>query len=353
MRRPSENGHRRVRAPRALVTGGAGFVGSHLAESLLRLGYRVSALDNLTTGRTENVAHLLAEPDFELVVGDVRDEELVERLVATNDVVFHLAAAVGVKLILDDPLGSMATNLRGTEVVLERARAHDVKVLVASTSEVYGKVAKTPQREDDDVLLGPTRFGRWSYAASKMLDEFLALAHFRESGLPVVVFRLFNTVGPRQTGMYGMVVPRFVEAALRDDPLQVYGDGLQSRCFLHVRDAVEAIVRLAHSPRAVGGVFNVGGAEEVTILDLARRVLARVGGRKATNGHKPISLVPYEQAYPGGDYEDIRCRVPDIGKIRRLTRWQPKRTLDEIIDDVIADKAASHSLAATVAAPVA
>ena len=335
-----QNGHRvgvLRQAPqrRALITGGAGFIGSHLAEALLADSYHVTALDNLSTGSTANIDHLGSEHHFDLVVGDITDEELVERLVASHDVVFHLAAAVGVNLILADPIESFRTNVLGTESVLRAASGTGTKVLIASTSEVYGKVARMPQSEDDDVLLGPTSFSRWSYAACKMLDEFLGLAHARR-GLPVVCFRLFNTVGPRQTGTYGMVVPRFVEAALRGMQLQVHGDGTQSRCFLHVADAVNAIVKLSRAQRAVGHVFNVGSTESVTILELAHRVLAAVGA-----GQDPslIAFVPYADAYPGGGFEDIQARRPEIKKIRAFTRWRPRQTLDDIIRDVVATHA--------------
>ncbi len=328
----------------ALVTGGAGFVGSHLAELLLADGYDVVAFDNLSTGRLDNLEPVIDDPHFELVVGDVGDEALLAQVVNRADVVFHLAAAVGVKLILAEPLQSLKTNVGGTESVLRAAFARRTPVLIASTSEVYGKVARIPQREEDDVLLGSTRYGRWSYAASKMLDEFLGLAYARQ-GLPVVIFRLFNTVGPRQSGRYGMVLPRFVGAALRDEPLEVYGDGMQSRCFVHVRDAVEALHRLARTPEAAGEVFNVGSAESVSILGLARRVLGEVGEGRLRDGLEPpaeelIRFIPYDVAYPGGDFEDIRVRSPDISKIRRVTRWRPKRSLTDIVRDVVAHEEA-------------
>lgn len=320
------------RQKRALITGGAGFVGSHLAEALLARDYRVTALDNLSTGRFGNVEHLLDGRRFELLVGDLADTELLREATDRSDVVFHLAAAVGVKLILADPRASIETNVSGTRNVLEAALASGSKVLVASTSEVYGKAARLPQREDDDVVLGPTVVQRWSYAAAKMLDEFLALSYHHEAGLEVVCFRLFNTVGPRQTGDYGMVIPRFVEAAMRGDPLPVYGDGSQLRCFIHVRDAVEAIVRLAECRAAVGEVVNVGSVEQVSILDLAQRVLRWLEGRGAL-----VSFVPYEQAFPGGRFEDVARRLPDISKIRALTGWQPSLTLDDILSDVIGE----------------
>jgi UDP-glucose 4-epimerase len=271
----------------------------------------------------------------------VSDEGVVDRLVGECDVVFHLAAAVGVRVILEDPIGSFRSNVVGTDNVLRAAVAHGVsKVLIASTSEVYGKVARLPQREDDDVLLGPTSFSRWSYAACKMLDEFLGLA-YAQRGVPVVCFRLFNTVGPRQSGRYGMVVPRFVEAALRGRPLEVHGDGSQSRCFLHVQDAVDAILRLERTPAAVGQVFNVGSTESVTILELAQRVLRTVGRHERDGA---TVFVPYDEAYAVEGFQDIPARRPDISKIHDLTGWKPKRNLDWILLDVLADQHASTNL---------
>lgn len=348
---------------KTLITGGAGFVGSHLAERLLADGYEVTVLDNLSTGRTENVASLDGDPSFRLVVGDILDKQLTDRLVADCDIVFHLAAAVGVRLILSEAIQSFRTNVLGTETVLESAARHRTKVLVASTSEVYGKVTRLPQKEDDDVLLGPTCVSRWSYAASKMLDEFMALAYHRE-GLPAVAFRLFNTVGPRQTGRYGMVVPRFVEAALSGCPLPVHGDGLQSRCFLHVEDAVDGIVRLANARAAVGQVFNIGSVEQVTILELAKRVLGAAERQRmvesdqaplmlASASQDMISFTSYEEAYPEGGFEDIRCRMPDISKIHAVTKWRPRRTLDDVLADVVAERAAilAPAFGDVVAAP--
>lgn len=337
---------RQSHGKRALITGGAGFIGSHLAEALLGDGYAVTALDDLSTGSEENISHL---DRLELVVGDTADERLVEELVAESDVVFHLAAAVGVKLILADPIQSFRTNVLGTEAVLRAAERHGTKVLIASTSEVYGKVARLPQREDDDVLLGPTSISRWSYAACKMLDEFIGLAYARR-GLPVTCFRLFNTVGPRQSGAYGMVIPRFVDAALRGEPLQVHGDGSQSRCFLHVRDAVSAIVGLERTTGSIGQVVNIGSTESVTILELAERVLDAASARHGTtgsfrrgsngngSGRHPgeIQLVPYSEAYPNGDFEDIRARQPSVDKLRELTRWRPRHDLEDILRDVVA-----------------
>ena len=316
---------------RALITGGIGFVGSHLAEALLKQGDQVTVIDDESTGRVENVAHFMGHPQFRYVVGNVADQTAIDRLVSECDIVFHLAAAVGVKLIVENPLLTIETNVAGTETVLKAAQRHGTKVLIASTSEVYGKGSRIPFAEDDDVVLGATRNSRWGYAASKMLDEFLGLAYYHQKDLPVIMFRLFNTVGPRQTGQYGMVVPRFVQTALRGEPLTVYGDGQQSRCFMHVLDAVNAIMKLAECPQAVGEVFNVGSTEEVTVLELAHRVLQHVGVSK--NGHEPIVYVPYEQAYAAG-FEDMRRRVPDISKIHRFTGWEPKRTLDEILRDV-------------------
>lgn len=346
----STNGSRarvlRQAQQRVLVTGGAGFIGSHLCEALLDRGQRVTVLDNLSTGTPANILHLEGNRGFEFRKGDIADATLVEKLVSRHDVVFHLAAAVGVKLILADPIDSFRTNVLGTETVLRAAVDRGVKVLIASTSEVYGKVAQIPQREDDDVLLGPTSYTRWSYAACKMLDEFLALAYARR-GARVVCFRLFNTVGPRQTGEYGMVLPRFVDAALTGKPLVVHGDGSQSRCFLHVRDAVEGILRLERSARAVGHVFNIGSTESVTILELANRVIAAVG----VNGDAgPTTVfVPYEEAYPHHGFQDIPARRPDISKIQTFTRWRPKLTLHDILRDVIASHPVSRDSAVALA----
>jgi UDP-glucose 4-epimerase len=329
-----------IQRRRALITGGLGFIGSHLAESLLERGYEVTALDDASTGRIENVQHLLPHEDYRVVMGSVTDSALMETLVAASDVVFHLAAAVGVRLVLDDPLGGLETNITGTEVVLQAAARHRTKVLVASTSEVYGKCVRVPASEDDDVLLGASRYSRWSYAAAKMVDEFLALAYHKQKDVPVVVFRLFNTVGPRQTGRYGMVIPRFVQSALGGRPIPVHGDGQQSRAFLHVRDAVEGIVRLSESDEALGELFNIGASDEITIIDLARKVLdktaplAPAGARAEMTAE--LTLVPYEEAMPAG-FEDIRRRVADTTKLRRFTGWAPQNTLDDILDDVIAE----------------
>ncbi len=323
-----ENGRRRV-----LITGGMGFVGSHLAQALLEQGDRVTVIDNLSTGRFENIQHLRAHPCFDFVIDNVTNEIVLDRLVSECDLIFHLAAAVGVSLIIEHPVHTVETNVLGTEAVLKTAARYRVKVMIASTSEVYGKGNKIPFSEDDDAVLGATCNSRWAYAASKMVDEFLGLAYYREKDLPVVIFRLFNTVGPRQTGQYGMVVPRLVQAALQGKPLTVYGDGQQSRCFLHVSDAVDAMMRLANDDAAIGQVFNVGSTEEVTILELAQRVIKHVDGKNADEDR--IVLIPYDQAYAVG-FEDMRRRVPDVTRIKQYTGWEPQHTLDQILDDVIA-----------------
>ena len=310
-----------------LITGGAGFIGSPLAEALLARGDWVTIIDDLSTGRFENVAHLVDNPRFHFAVETIANQVVLDRLASGCDVVIHLAAAVGVKLVVEAPVHTITTNVGGTEAVLNVARRYRLKTLIASTSEVYGKGTRIPFREDDDIVLGPTSRHRWAYAATKIVDEFLGMAYHREYGLPVVVFRLFNTVGPRQTGRYGMVMPRFVGAALAGKPLQVYGDGNQTRCFCHVSDAVRAIIALADEQAAVGQVFNVGSTEETSIIDLARRVIA------LTNSHSKIVLVPYEQVYAAG-FEDMTRRVPDIARIRRLVGWTPTLTLDDIICDV-------------------
>lgn len=313
----------------ALITGGAGFIGSHLAERLLAAGQRVTIIDDLSTGRLDNIAHLTGRPDVQLVIEDIRNTQVMDRLVSDCDLIFHLAAAVGVERILKSPIATIEINIGGTEVVLQTARRYRRKVMLASTSEVYGKGVRFPFQEDDDTLMGATVRSRWSYAASKAIDEFLALAYHKEAGLPVVIFRLFNTVGPRQSGQYGMVLPRFVQAALSGAPIRVYGDGQQQRCFCNVRDAVEGIFSLAETPAAVGQLFNIGSQEEISILDLARRVRDRAGSASE------IQLIPYDQAYEAG-FEDFRRRVPAIDRIRSLTGWQPQTPLDTTIDQMIA-----------------
>lgn len=320
-----------------LITGGAGFIGSHLAEVLLTQGHSVTVIDNLSTGRFENIRPLAERwsarndgPSFHYAIDSITNEIVLDRLASECDVIFHLAAAVGVKLIVESPVHTIETNVMGTEAVLKAALRYRVKVLIASTSEVYGKGNSVPFREDDDVVLGPTIRSRWSYAASKIVEEFLALAYHREKGLPIVICRLFNTVGPRQTGQYGMVVPRFVTQALRGEPLTIYGDGHQSRCFSDVADVVEAIIRLTDCPEALGKVFNVGSTEEVTILELAQRVLALVGCPVESH----LLFVPYEEAYESG-FEDMRRRVPDISKARVAIGWTPKIALDETLRNII------------------
>jgi len=315
---------------KALITGGAGFVGSHLTEALLARGDEVFCLDNLSTGSIENVEPFKGDRRFHYTIDSVMSEPVVAELVDRVDVVFHLAAAVGVRLIVESPVNTIETNVHGTEMILKVANKKKKKVMVASTSEVYGKSNTVPFREDADIVMGPTSKGRWSYACSKAIDEFLALAYHKEKRLPVVVFRLFNTVGPRQTGRYGMVIPNFVKQALLGHPLTVYGDGSQSRCFTYVSDVVWVLLKLADDPRALGEVFNVGNdKQEVTILQLAQKVKER------TNSKSEIVMVPYGEAYEEG-FEDMHRRVPDISKVQSLTGYQPKVQLDEILDHVIA-----------------
>jgi len=307
-----------------LITGGAGFIGSHLSDVLLGAGQRVLSIDDLSTGRLANIAHLLGRPDFHFAQAPIADKVVLDRLASQADVIVHLAAAVGVQLIVEHPVHTIETNVGGTEAVLRAAHTYRARVLIASTSEVYGKGSKVPFAEEDDVLLGATSKSRWGYAASKMIDEFLALAYHREKGTPVTVARFFNTVGPRQTGQYGMVVPRLMRQALRGEPLTVFGDGTQRRCFCDVRDVVQAVVGLAHHPGAVGRVFNVGSEEEISINDLAARVKAAAGSKSA------ITHVPYETAYAPG-FEDMARRVPDISRVKALLGWTPRRTLDETL----------------------
>ena len=313
---------------RALITGGAGFIGSHLSEALLAAGREVFVIDNLSTGSIDNIAHLRGHQRFHYTIDTVTNVPVLAELVDQCDVVFHLAAAVGVKLIVEQPVHTIETNVHGTELVLQQADKKKKLVVIASTSEVYGKSADVPFREDADLVLGPTHKQRWAYACSKAIDEFLALAYCREKRLPVIIVRLFNTVGPRQTGRYGMVVPTFVGQALEGRPLTVYGDGTQSRSFTFVGDVVRALVALADEPRAVGQVFNIGNGHEITIRALAERVKALTGSAS------PIVTVPYDQAYEAG-FEDMPRRVPDISKIRALVGYEPKVQLDEILRAVI------------------
>lgn len=313
---------------RYLITGGAGFIGSHLAEKLLQQGHGVIVIDDLSTGSIRNIEPLKGKAGFRYVIDTVHNRPLLAELVDDCDAIFHLAAAVGVKLIVESPVRTIETNVKGTEVVLECASKKKKKVLLTSTSEVYGKASKVPFAEEDDLVLGPTFKGRWSYACSKAIDEFLALAYWKEKRLPVVIARLFNTVGTRQTGRYGMVVPTFIHQAILGHPITVYGDGTQSRSFTHVSDAVGALIQLAQHPDAVGEVFNVGSVEEVTIDDLARLV------KHMTRTNSEIRYIPYDEAYEEG-FEDMPRRVPDLGKIERLLGYRPTRSLREIVQDVI------------------
>ena len=331
---------------RVLVTGGAGFIGSHLCDLLVAEGHSVHALDNVSTGGVENVVQLEGNSAFELTVGSVDDQDIVAELVGASDVVVHLAAAVGVRLVVEAPVRAIETNVHCTEVILAHADALRRPVLLASTSEVYGKSAALPFREDGDLQLGATDKSRWAYACSKAIDEFLAMAYWRERGLPVTVVRLFNTVGPRQTGSYGMVVPSLVEQALAGKPLTVYGDGTQRRCFCHVADVVRALYGLLRSDGVAGSVFNVGSTDEISILDLARRIV------QVTGSSSPVELIPYDEAYSEG-FEDMYRRIPDITKVGTLLGWAPERTLDEIIGDVAAHQADRSVNRGDVAAPVA
>ncbi|HEX6547447.1 MAG TPA: GDP-mannose 4,6-dehydratase [Candidatus Dormibacteraeota bacterium] len=312
----------------ALVTGGAGFIGSHLVDALIARDWDVIAIDDLSTGNVRNIRHLLDNRRFRFVEGSVLDAELVDRLSAGSDVVFHLAAAVGVQLIVDRPLQSMLTNIRGTEVVLEAAERYRAKTIVASTSEIYGKSQNGPFKEEDDRLLGSPRKLRWSYSTSKAVDEILAYCYYKERGLPTVVIRLFNTVGPRQTGHYGMVVPRFIGQALRAEPLTVYGDGNQSRSFTDVADVVEAMVRLADEPKAEGDVFNIASSNEITVQGLAEKIIAKTGSGSS------IVHVPYEKVY-GDGFEDLPRRSADTTKLASVIGYRPSTDLDATLDRMI------------------
>jgi len=315
---------------RALITGGAGFIGSHLAEHLVAHGAEVTAVDDLSTGSLANIAHLAERPEFRFVHESVTNETVMDRLVSECDMVYHLAAAVGVDLIIKSPVQTIETNVLGTEAVLRLARRYHKKVLITSTSEVYGKSDNHPYEEDDDRLLGPTTRSRWAYAESKALDEFLALAYHKEYRVPVVITRLFNTVGPRQTGAYGMVIPRLVQQAVEGRPVTVYDDGRQSRCFCNVRDVILALAGLALHPGAEGRIFNVGSEQEVTILELARRIIRLAASESS------IEFIPYERAYRS-DFEDMRRRVPNIRRIHGLIGWEPRIPLDQTLQEVIAE----------------
>ena len=322
---------------KALITGGAGFIGSHLADFLLGRGDQVVAIDDLSTGGIENIVHLKGHPRFTYHIDSVMNRSLLAELVDQCDVVFHLAAAVGVRLIVESPVRTITTNIAGTELVLQMAAKKHRTVLLASTSEVYGKRTDVPFREDDDLLMGPPTKRRWSYACSKAADEFLAMAYWEEHKVPVVITRLFNTVGPRQTGRYGMVIPRFVEQALAGTPITVYGDGQQSRCFAYVGDVVRILATLAERPAAVGEVINVGNDEEITMAALARQVKAQ------TQSASDVVLVPYDVAYTGG-FEDMQRRVPDLAKLERLLGDRPRTNLEQILRAVI-HHAQSHQRA--------
>jgi len=315
---------------KTLVTGGAGFIGSHLAEALLAAGHDVVVVDDLSTGRRENLQGVSGNPRFRFVFDSARNAETMHLLIQQADVVFHLAAAVGVQLIVDRPVHTIETNIHATEVVLNIANKFGKKVFLASTSEVYGKSENVPFREDDDTILGSTRFARWSYACSKAIDEFLGLAYFEQYGLPVVIGRFFNTVGPRQTGQYGMVVPRFVERALRNEPLLIYGSGRQQRCFAHVKDVVDATIALMDCPQAPGRVYNVGSTEEISIEALADRIIAMTGSRSEKR------FLSYEQAY-GKPFDDMMRRVPSLERIEKTIGYRPRYDLDHILRDVVAD----------------
>ena len=313
---------------RALITGGAGFIGSYLSEALLDEGHEVLILDNLSTGSIENIAHIKGRPGFEYFIDTVNNEPLLAELIDRSDVVFHFAAAVGVKLIVEQPVHTIETNVHGTEVVLKHANKKKKLVVIASTSEVYGKSEDVPFREDSDLVLGPTKKHRWAYACSKAIDEFLALAYWKERKLPVIIVRFFNTVGPRQTGQYGMVIPNFVRQALAGEPITVFGDGQQSRSFTHVADVVWALLKLVNEPKAIGEVINIGNMQEVSILKLAERV------RELSGSKSPIKLVPYDQAYESG-FEDMPRRVPDLTKVTAMIGYKTKNTLDDILVQVI------------------
>ena len=311
-----------------LITGGAGFIGSHLADRLIKEGHKVTVLDNLSTGKIDNVKHLDGNPGFQLVVGTILDEFLVDKLAERCDAIFHLAAAVGVELIVNHPLESLTTNIKGSEIVLEMAHRYHKKVLITSTSEIYGKNTQGPLKEDQDRILGSPLKSRWSYSTAKAVDEILSYVYWKEKNVPTVIVRLFNTVGPRQSGAYGMVVPRFVRQALENKDITVYGSGDQSRCFLHVRDVVNALPMLIENGNAYGQVFNIGSQEEVTIEGLAKKVI------EITKSRSGIVHIPYEEAYEEG-FEDMERRIPDTTKIRNLIGFRPTADLKVIIEDVV------------------
>jgi UDP-glucose 4-epimerase len=315
---------------RALITGGAGFIGSHLCEALLAQGDEVMIIDNLSTGAMSNIAHLKEWAGFEYFIDTIENEPLLAQLIDRSDIVFHLAAAVGVRLIVEQPVSTIETNVHGTEVVLHHANKKKKLVVIASTSEVYGKSEDVPFREDSDLVMGPTSKNRWAYACSKALDEFLALAYWKERKLPVIIVRFFNTVGPRQSGQYGMVIPNFVRQALAGEPITVFGDGKQSRSFTHVADVVRALLKLVAEPAAIGQVINIGHTQEISMASLAERV------RELTDSTSTIKFIPYDEAYASG-FEDMPRRVPDLSKINRMIGYKPVNTLDDILVQVIDD----------------
>ena len=318
---------------RALITGGAGFIGSHLADSLVERGDRVVLLDDLSTGRLANIEHLNGRPDVEFVLGSILNSDLVDHVVSGVDAVFHLAAAVGVELIVEKPLESLITNIRGTETVVEKAHKYGKRTLVMSTSEIYGKNTSDSLSEDDDRILGSPLKSRWSYSEAKAIDEILAYTYWREKGLETVIIRLFNTVGPRQTGSYGMVIPRFVGQALKNQPITIFGDGTQSRCFCHVSDIVDGVLALSEHPEAFGKVFNLGGDQEVSISDLARQVVELVGSESE------LEYISYDAAYEEG-FEDMTRRVPNTTRARQLVGFEPLIKLEDMIQSVIDDQRA-------------
>ena len=313
---------------KALITGGAGFIGSHLAEELLNNGHQIFLIDDLSTGSIDNIEHLKSHKGFSYTIDTILNAPVLAELIDKCDVVFHMAAAVGVMLIVESPVRTIETNIKGTEAVLMHANKKKKKVIIASTSEVYGKSDQKTFKEDGDLILGPTTKGRWSYACSKAIDEFLALAYWKEKKLPVVITRLFNVVGPRQTGRYGMVIPRLVKQALQNKPITVFGDGKQSRCFTHVKDAVDAIIKLSATEKAIGEVINLGNDKEIPIEELAKKI------KEAARSKSEIRYIPYSEAYEEG-FEDMRRRVPDLAKIKKLIGYKSKYSLDNIIKDVI------------------
>jgi len=315
---------------KALITGGAGFIGSHLTEKLLATGHEVVAVDNLSTGSLENIKHIQNNPKFEFIYDNVRNSETMHVLVDRCDVIFHLAAAVGVQLIVDEPVHTIETNIHGCEVVLSIANKFRKKILIASTSEVYGKSDAVPFREDDDTVLGSTKFSRWAYACSKAIDEFLGIAYYEQYGLPVIVTRFFNTVGPRQIGRYGMVIPRFVERALKNEPILIYGTGKQARCFGYVGDVVDAAIALMNCPKAPGRIYNIGSQEEITIENLAKKVI------EMTSSKSQLKYISYEEAY-GKPFDDMMRRVPSLDRIKSTIGYEPKTALEDILKSVIED----------------